>query len=157
MVNGEWSMVSSKSGTNPSHSPFTIHHSPGLAMAEVRLEQIGKRVGAQTILDDVSLTIRDGEFFALVGPSGSGKSTLLHLMAGLDTPTVGRIVFDGVDVTAAEPRERDIALVFQSYALYPHLTVFENLAFPLRVGRKRDPASVTADVERVAAMLGLDA
>lgn len=127
-------------------------------MAEVRLEGLEKRIGQKTILHPLSLTVQDGEFFVLVGPSGCGKSTLLHLLAGLDRPTSGRILFDGVDVTELEPRERDIALVFQSYALYPHMTVRENLAFPLHVGantKRLDRQRIDQEVERVAALLGL--
>ena len=128
-------------------------------MAEVRLENIQKRVGRNEIIPDLTLTIMDGELFILVGPSGSGKSTLLHLIAGLETPTAGRILFDGRDVTTAEPRERDVALVFQTYALYPHMTVAENLAFPLRVApgaAARDRVTIEREVRRVAARLGLE-
>ncbi len=128
-------------------------------MAEVRLEHLSKRFGETTVLPDVSLTIRDGEFFTIVGPSGCGKSTLLQLLAGLDRPTSGRILFDGVDVTALEPRERDVALVFQSYALYPHMTVRENLAFPLRVTKRKagfDRPYIDGEVLRVAGLLGLE-
>jgi ABC-type sugar transport system ATPase subunit len=127
-------------------------------MAEVRLEGLEKRIGSTAILHPLTLTIRDGEFFVLVGPSGCGKSTLLHLLAGLDRPSAGRILFDGVDVTGMEPRERDVALVFQSYALYPHMTVRENLSFPLRVakGSKRlDGKEIDCEVQRVAELLGL--
>lgn len=128
-------------------------------MAEVVLNGIGKRFGATEVIRDLSLSVRDGELFAIVGPSGCGKSTLLHLIAGLEKPTKGRILFDREDVTAREPRARDIALVFQSYALYPHMTVAENLAFPLRVGRRRaslDRRRIEEEVHRVAKMLGLD-
>jgi ABC-type sugar transport system ATPase subunit len=128
-------------------------------MAEVRLEHLSKRFGATNILPDVTLTIGDGEYFAIVGPSGCGKSTLLHLLAGLDRPTSGRILFDGVDVTGLEPRHRDVALVFQSYALYPHMTVRDNLAFPLRVARGKnglDRQQIEGEVRRVAGFLGLD-
>ncbi|MGH7233290.1 MAG: ABC transporter ATP-binding protein [Nitrospiraceae bacterium] len=127
-------------------------------MAEVRLEGLHKRIGSTVVIPDLSLTIRDGEFFTLVGPSGCGKSTLLHVIAGLDTPTAGRILFDGRDVTGLAPRERDIALVFQSYALYPHMTVAENLAFPLRVGPRTagfDRTTIEREVRRVATLLGL--
>ena len=128
-------------------------------MAEVRLERLHKRIGKAEIIPDLSLTIREGEFFTLVGPSGCGKSTLLHLIAGLDMPTAGRILFDGRDVTRLAPRERDVALVFQTYALYPHMTVEENLAFPLRVsprpGRLDRPA-IGHEVRRVAGLLGLE-
>ena len=128
-------------------------------MAEVRVEQIGKRFGNHEVLSNLELTIRDGEFFTIVGPSGCGKSTLLNILAGLDKPTVGRIRFDGEDVTSQEPRERDVALVFQSYALYPHMTVRDNLSFPLRVtakSSKRDSRSIQEEVSRVAGMLGLE-
>ena len=127
-------------------------------MAEVRLERLHKRIGASAIIPDLTLTVRDGEFFTLVGPSGCGKSTLLHLIAGLETPTSGRILFDGQDVTGLAPRERDIALVFQNYALYPHMTVSENLAFPLKVGPRTegyDRATIEREVQRVADLLGL--
>jgi len=129
-------------------------------MAEVRVEHLSKRFGAASVLPDVTLTIRDGELFAIVGPSGCGKSTLLHLLAGLDRPTSGRILFDGVDVTGLEPRERDVALVFQSYALYPHMSVRENLAFPLRVAQRKnglDRLQIEDEVRRVSGFLGLDA
>ena len=128
-------------------------------MAEVRLEGLEKRIGRATVLHPLTLTIDDGEFFVLVGPSGCGKSTLLHLLAGLDQPTAGRIRFDGVDVTDMEPRDRDVALVFQSYALYPHMTVRENVSFPLRVakGTKRLTSSaIEHEVRRVAEFLGLE-
>ncbi|WP_455387898.1 ABC transporter ATP-binding protein [Petrachloros mirabilis] len=127
-------------------------------MAEVRIEHLSKRFGTTTVLPDVTLTIRDGEFFTIVGPSGCGKSTLLQLLAGLDRPTSGRILFDGVDVTALEPRERDVALVFQSYALYPHMTVRDNLSFPLRVTKRKtglDQQKIEGEVQRVAGLLGL--
>src|SRR5574341_67206 len=124
-------------------------------MAEVRLEGLGKRYGGTTVLAGLTLTIRDGELFTLVGPSGCGKSTLLNLLAGLAAPSAGRILFDGRDVTSVEPRARDVAVVFQSYALYPHMTVEENLAFPLRVagmdrGRRRE------EVRGVARRLGIE-
>ncbi|MDH4154913.1 MAG: ABC transporter ATP-binding protein [Nitrospira sp.] len=129
-------------------------------MAEVRIELIEKRIGQKTILPPLTLTVHDGEFFVLVGPSGCGKSTLLSLLAGLDQPTAGRILFDGVDVTDLEPRERDVALVFQSYALYPHMTVRENMAFPLTVvprAKRLDRKRIEEEVERVAGFLGLSA
>lgn len=127
-------------------------------MAEVRVDHLSKRYGATTVLPDVTLTINEGELFAVVGPSGCGKSTLLNLLAGLDRPTSGRILFDGDDVTGLEPRERDIALVFQSYALYPHMTVRGNLAFPLEVTKRRhgfDRRRIEEEVQKVAGFLGL--
>lgn len=129
-------------------------------MAEVTIELIEKRIGQKTILPPLTLTVHDGEFFVLVGPSGCGKSTLLNLLAGLDQPTAGRILFDGSDVTDLEPRERDVALVFQSYALYPHMTVRENMAFPLTVvprAKRLDRKRIEEEVQRVAGILGLAA
>lgn len=129
-------------------------------MAEVRIEQIEKRIGEKTILSPLTLTVHDGEFFVLVGPSGCGKSTLLGLLAGLDRPTAGRILFNGSDVTDLEPRERDVALVFQSYALYPHMTVRENMAFPLTVvprAKRLARNRIEEEVQRVAGFLGLSA
>jgi ABC-type sugar transport system ATPase subunit len=103
---------------------------------------------------DLSLTIADGELLVLVGPSGSGKSTALRLIAGLDSPTAGHILIDGRDVTGVPPQERDLAMVFQSYALYPHMTVRNNLAFGLRM-RRAAPAAIDARVQQTAAALGL--
>ncbi len=127
-------------------------------MAEVRLEAVSKRYGQAAVLTGLTLTVRHGELFAIVGPSGCGKSTLLHLIAGLDRPTEGRILFDGLDVTELPPRARDVALVFQSYALYPHMTVAENLAFPLYVAKRgtgRSREAIAAEVRRIAELLGL--
>ena len=127
-------------------------------MAEVILEAPRKRIGRLDVLPGLSLRIHDGEFFTLVGPSGSGKSTLLHLIAGLESPTAGRILFDTRDVTRLTPRERDVAVVFQSYALYPHMTVAQNLAFPLNVvprHLRRTRTEIEDEVARVADVLGL--
>jgi ABC-type sugar transport system ATPase subunit len=125
-------------------------------MARVSIEGLGKDHGPVRVLEDVSLEIADGELLVLVGPSGCGKSTLLRCIAGLDEPTRGRIRIDLDDVTKKEPRERDIAMVFQSYALYPHLTVRENLAFGLKM-RKTPKAEIDRRVDEAAAMLGLEA
>jgi len=105
---------------------------PGGA-GHVRLEGVVKRHGAFTALHGIDLDIHPGEFFALLGPSGSGKTTTLRILAGLEPHDAGRVFLDGVDVTAREPGERDVAMVFQSYALYPHMSVGENIAFPLRM------------------------
>ncbi|HKU86243.1 MAG TPA: ABC transporter ATP-binding protein, partial [Casimicrobiaceae bacterium] len=94
---------------------------------------IVKRHGTFTALHGVDLDIEPGEFFALLGPSGSGKTTTLRILAGLEPLNEGRVMLDGLDVTEREPGERDVAMVFQSYALYPHMTVFDNIAFPLRM------------------------
>ena len=99
----------------------------------VRLEGVVKRHGATTVLHGVDLAIEPGEFFVLLGPSGSGKTTTLRILAGLETVSAGRVLMDGVDVTTQEPGERDVAMVFQSYALYPHMTVAQNIGFPLKM------------------------
>jgi len=125
-------------------------------MATVSLQHVGKDHGEARILGDVSLDVKDGELLVLVGPSGCGKSTLLRCIAGLETLTRGAVILDGKDVTRAEPRDRDIAMVFQSYALYPHLTVRENLAFGLKM-RKTPRAEIAKRVDEAAAILGLEA
>jgi multiple sugar transport system ATP-binding protein len=104
-------------------------------MAEVRLAGVKKHFGAVRAVDGIDLAIGDGEFLVLLGPSGCGKTTLLRLCAGLERPTAGEIVIDGQVVNDVPPRERGIAMVFQSYALYPHMTAFDNIAFPLTVER----------------------
>ena len=97
------------------------------------MEGIRKRFGAGMVLDNAHFSVKTGEFCVLVGPSGSGKSTLLHIIAGLEKASSGEVFIEEQQVTSLPPRERDVAMVFQSYALYPHMTVFENMAFPLRV------------------------
>lgn len=99
----------------------------------VRLEGVVKRHGATTVLHGVDLTIEPGEFFVLLGPSGSGKTTTLRVLAGLESVSAGRVLMDGTDVTMQEPGQRDVAMVFQSYALYPHMTVAQNIGFPLKM------------------------
>ena len=97
-------------------------------MASVEISGLSKRFGEVTVLQPTDLTIEQGEFVVLVGPSGCGKSTLLRMIAGLEVPSAGRVVIGGRDVTEAAPSDRGLAMVFQSYALYPHLTVAENLS-----------------------------
>ncbi len=125
-------------------------------MARLELESLTKVYGRVAALRDLTLSVEDGELLAVVGPSGCGKSTLLSLVAGLETPTSGVVRVGGRAVNGLSPRERDVAMVFQSYALYPHMTVRRNLAFPLEVARvpRRD---VAARVEEVSALLGLEA
>ena len=108
-------------------------------MAEIRLEGVSKVFDKTTAVDNVDLKIADGEFMVLLGPSGCGKTTLLRLLAGLEYPNGGRVHIGDVDVTDLPPRKRDLAMVFQSYAVFPHLTVFDNIAFGLRM-RKVDRA-----------------
>lgn len=119
-------------------------------MATIELEGVSKRFGRTDVVTEINLRIAQGEFFTLVGPSGCGKSTLLSLIAGLELATSGTIRFDGQAVTDLSPRERDVAMVFQSYALYPHMTVAENIGFPLRLrGCSRDEvAAAVVDVAR---------
>jgi multiple sugar transport system ATP-binding protein len=127
-------------------------------MAEVRLQGVGKRFGATRALDGLDLTIADGEFFVLLGPTGAGKTTTLRLVAGLEQQDEGQIALGGADVSAWPPAARDVAFVFQHYSLYPHYTVFDNLAFPLRSPlRKRSPAEIRARVEEVARLLRIEA
>src|SRR2546425_11838141 len=104
-------------------------------MARVQLVEVSKRYGQTTAVQALDLDIAHGEFLTLLGASGCGKSTTLHLIAGLETPSSGHILFDGAEVTALTPRERNVAGVFQSYAPYPHKTGAGNLAFPLIMGR----------------------
>jgi multiple sugar transport system ATP-binding protein len=121
---------------------------------EVVLEGVSKTFGATQALHTVDIQIRDGEFVSLLGPSGSGKSTLLRLLAGLERPDAGVIRFDGRPVQHEPANKRDIAMVFQTYALYPHLTVEGNLAFPLRMqGTKREV--VQQRVQETASLLGI--
>src|SRR2546429_7747027 len=103
-------------------------------MARVQLVGVSKRYGQTTAVQALDLDIAPGEFLTLLGGSGCGKSTTLHLIAGLESPSAGHILFDGEDVTPLSPRDRNVAVVFQTYALYPHKTVAENLAFPLVMG-----------------------
>ena len=122
---------------------------------DVRLEGIVKRHGTFTALHGIDLAIRHGEFFALLGPSGSGKTTTLRILAGLEPADAGRVLLDGVDVTTTEPGERDVAMVFQSYALYPHMTVAENIGFPLKmIGTPRN--EIERAVHDAAAKVAID-
>lgn len=123
-------------------------------MSEVVLDRLTKRYGDVTALGDFSLTIGNGEFVVLLGPTGAGKTTALRMVAGLETPEEGRLFIDGADVTQAPPAARDVTFVFQQYSLYPHLSVFDNLAFPLRSPVRRTPeAEIRRIVVEVAELL----
>ena len=121
----------------------------------VAVHGLTKSFGGTTVLQPTDLAVEGGEFVVIVGPSGCGKSTLLRLLAGLEPPTAGRVSIGGRDVTELEPAGRGVAMVFQSYALYPHMTVSENIAFPLRMAR-RPKAEIAAKVAEVARLLELE-
>jgi multiple sugar transport system ATP-binding protein len=123
-------------------------------MSTVKFEHIWKIFDDYIAIPDLSLEIEDGEFLVLVGPSGCGKTTTLRMLAGLATPTYGRILIDGKDVTLTPPGRRDIAMVFQSYALYPHMSVRKNLAFGPRVRGERQ-SEIDTNVTRAADLVGL--
>jgi sn-glycerol 3-phosphate transport system ATP-binding protein len=125
-------------------------------MATLELLDLRKSFGVIEVLQGIDLTLADGEMLVIVGASGCGKSTLLRLVAGLERPTAGRVVLGGTDVTNLDPSERDIAMVFQNYALYPHMTVFDNMAYGLRIrGLSRD--EIRRRVDEAAGLLGLGA
>ncbi|MGB7300839.1 MAG: ATP-binding cassette domain-containing protein, partial [Burkholderiaceae bacterium] len=114
-------------------------------MATVELRNVKKRFGKTEVVHGVDLTIEDGEFVVIVGPSGCGKSTLLRMVAGLETVSEGEILIDGQIVNKLEPKDRNIAMVFQNYALYPHMNVFDNMAYGLK-NRKLDKAEIREKV-----------
>jgi multiple sugar transport system ATP-binding protein len=124
-------------------------------MAEVYLDKVSKWFGKNRevgAVNDISLRIKDKEFFVLLGPSGSGKSTLLNIIAGLEEPDGGKIFFDGKDVTDIPPEKRNVAMVFQTYALYPHMNVFENISFCLKI-KKAPKDEIRRKVEEVTQLL----
>jgi multiple sugar transport system ATP-binding protein len=123
-------------------------------MAEIRFDKLKKRFGDIKVIKELNLTINDGEFFTFVGPSGCGKSTILNMIAGLEPVTKGKIYFDNTIVNELSPKERDIAMVFQIYALYPHMTVYDNISFPLKM-KKTDDKTIHNEVNRVAGILGI--
>src|SRR6201747_860415 len=123
-------------------------------MASVSFHNVEKAFGTTQVIHGISFDIKDGEFMVLVGPSGCGKSTLLRMLAGLEEISAGTIAIDGKVVNDVESKDRDIAMVFQSYALYPHMTVSDNMAFSLKL-RKADPALTRERVAHAAKILNL--
>jgi len=121
----------------------------------IEFRNVTKTFGGACVVDDLSLEVRDGEFIVLLGPSGCGKTTTLRMLAGLETATSGDILINRQRVNDVPTQHRDLAMVFQSYALYPHMTIAENIGYPLRV-RKLDKADRAARVQRVAAMLEIE-
>ncbi|WP_417811342.1 ABC transporter ATP-binding protein [Thalassospira alkalitolerans] len=124
-------------------------------MADLKLDQIRKSYGAVDVLHGIDLDVKDGEFVVFVGPSGCGKSTLLRIIAGLEDITGGDLMIDGDVVNAKSPRDRGIAMVFQSYALYPHMTVYKNMAFGLKLAN-HDKGAIDQRVREAARILQLD-
>ncbi|MDQ6855732.1 MAG: ABC transporter ATP-binding protein, partial [Candidatus Dormibacteraeota bacterium] len=125
-------------------------------MARIAFEHVDKRYSGETLaVNDLNLEINDGEFLVLVGPSGCGKTTALRCLAGLEEISGGQIVIGDRVVNDLPPKDRDIAMVFQSYALYPHMTLFENMAFSIRMA-KRPKAEIETKVREAAQILGLE-
>ena len=123
-------------------------------MAEVALQHVGKKYGDVQAVEDFTLTIHHGEFMVFVGPSGCGKTTTLRMIAGLEEITSGEILIDGQKVNHLPPKDRDIAMVFQNYALYPHMTVYDNMAFGLKL-KKMPKDEIEQRVRQTAGMLGI--
>ncbi|PLT33737.1 ABC transporter ATP-binding protein [Bacillus sp. V5-8f] len=126
-------------------------------MADIRVEGVSKSFHKETALNDVSLEVKDKEFFIVFGPAGAGKTTLLNVIAGIHLPDKGHVYMNGSCIDHTEPEDRNVAMVFEDYALYPHLSVFDNMASPLRSPRYRQPDSkVKEEVTRVAKILKID-
>ena len=117
-------------------------------MAILEIKNITKKFGGNIVVDNISLDIKKGEFFTLLGPSGCGKTTLLRIIAGLETPDNGQVFLDGVDITNLPPEKRPLHTIFQSYALFPHMTVADNIAFPLKMA-KWDKSKIDAQVNEL--------
>src|SRR5438128_12288844 len=124
-------------------------------MATVTLDAVRKSYGTREVVHGVSCAVADGELVVVVGPSGCGKSTLLRMVAGLETISAGTVAIDGRIVNGVEPKDRDIAMVFQNYALYPHMSVYDNMAYGLRM-RHMSRVEIRSRVHRAAATLQLD-
>jgi sulfate transport system ATP-binding protein len=150
LASSPWRPSRSWNGATPASSP------PAVAEGQtLQISGIVKQFGRFPALNDVSLTIKDGEFLALLGPSGSGKTTLLRLLAGLDRPDAGAVLLGGEDFLALTPRRRRVGLVFQHYALFRHMTVAQNIAFGLKVRPRRERPAAAEVRRRVGDLLGL--
>src|SRR5450631_4263626 len=123
-------------------------------MAKIKLEQLTRKYGPVTAVDNVNLDINDDEFLVLVGPSGCGKTTTLRMVAGLEDISSGSVYIGDRRVNDVEPKDRDIAMVFQSYALYPHMSVYDNMAFGLKM-RKVAPTEIERRIQEASSMLGI--
>src|SRR5574341_1158449 len=121
----------------------------------ISLRNLTKSFGDSLVVDDLSIEVADGQFVVLLGPSGCGKTTTLRMIAGLEPASSGDIMIDGARVNDLPPQKRDVAMVFQSYALYPHMTVAENIAYPLRV-RQLAAAEIQQQVRQIAALLQIE-
>jgi multiple sugar transport system ATP-binding protein len=124
-------------------------------VAKIVLEGVTKRFKGATAVDDLDLEVEDGEFLVIVGPSGCGKTTTLRMLAGFDTPTAGSVMIGGKRVNAMPPKDRNLAMVFQNYALFPHMTVAKNLSFGMKI-RHEPKATIDSEIARVADMLGIE-
>ena len=122
----------------------------------VVIDEVSKSFGAAPAVRSLSVSVAQGEFFTVLGPSGSGKSTTLAMIAGFETPDSGRVLLGGRDMTRASPRDRKLGMVFQNYAIFPHLDVFENVAFPLRAQRQRDIPARVADALATVRLAGME-
>src|SRR5579872_5034620 len=148
--------AASTAGKTPTvETPIESERAPPPRPIRCAVRGVTKAFGQTSVLRGVDVEIPEGAFAVLVGPSGCGKSTLLRMVAGLETADTGTIELAGKDVTALPPRDRDVAMVFQSYALYPHLSVRDNLAFGLRL-RKVPASEIEARIKEASAMLGLE-
>jgi len=123
-------------------------------MSEIKLENLKKSFGKTDVIHDLSIDVKDGELIVIVGPSGCGKSTLLRMVAGLEDANQGNIIIDGKKVNELEPMERNIAMVFQNYALYPHMSVFGNMAYGLKIA-KISKDEINSRVQKAADILEL--
>ena len=119
------------------HSAYIKKGLPRMSKKLINLMHIAKSYGDNVILDDLNLYIRENEFITLLGPSGCGKTTTLRIIGGFETPDKGQVLFDGKDITALPPNERDLNTVFQKYALFPHMSIAENIAFGLKIKKKQ--------------------